>query len=237
MFHLAIDIGNTRIKAAFFDKEQLIEKSTFSERASLLSWIKRREVSKAIVCNVGEETELSFRFPTLLFGSEAVKLPISNFYKTPQTLGKDRLAGVIGATAIMPNKNCLVIDAGTCITYDFVTAGGEYLGGAISPGMEMRFKALNHFTARLPLVKAETDKAELIGKTTVQSIRSGVINGIKFEMEKAMEEYAELYKDLKVLLSGGDGHFFESIIKGDIFAFPDLVLLGLNHTLLHNAHS
>lgn len=239
--NLCIDIGNTLLKVAIFVSDnQMIQKFTFETEQELIEWADSLEFQNAIISSVrGNEEDILVHIPCtkkkVVFNKE-LKLPIKNLYHTPETLGKDRLASAIGALVLFPKQNCLVIDAGTCITYDFITANGEYLGGAISPGMQMRFKALNHFTAKLPLIEQD-GKAELIGTSTVTSIQSGVINGIRFEIEKAIEEYQQNYPDLQVILCGGDAHFFESIIKGVIFAFPDLVLFGLNHTLHHNAIS
>lgn len=239
--NLCIDIGNTRFKAAIFNLDgEILSKKIFDNQDSLIQWAKSQAYNRAIVCSVkGGEQELLSQLPIhvekIIFNYQ-LTLPVSNLYHTPETLGKDRLASAIGAVAIFPNKNCLIIDAGTCITYDFVNHNSEYLGGAISPGLQMRFQALNHFTAKLPLLNSE-GPAQLIGTDTKTSIQSGVINGIKFEIEKAIEEYKQKYPDLQVILCGGDAHFFESIIKGVIFAFPDLVLFGLNHTLHHNAIS
>jgi type III pantothenate kinase len=239
--NLCIDIGNTLLKVAIFVSDnQMIQKFTFESEQELTEWADSLEFQNAIISSVrgNEETLLAHIHSTkkkVVFNKE-LKLPIKNLYLTPATLGKDRLASAIGASALFPKQNCLVIDSGTCITYDFITANGEYLGGSISPGMQMRFKALNHFTAKLPLIEPD-GSAELIGTSTESSIQSGVINGIRFEIEKTMEEYQQNYPDLQVILCGGDAHFFESIIKGVIFAFPDLVLFGLNHTLHHNAIS
>lgn len=234
MPHLAIDIGNTAIKTGVFDGISFIEKHIFRSISELESWAKHHSISSGILCTVGNQSPLQLEFPLLQFGSEEVKIPLANLYKTPETLGKDRLAGAIGAKALFPDQPCLIIDMGTCITYDFVTTQGEYLGGAIAPGLHMRFKSLNHYTARLPLIDTPMGDVEMIGNDTFTSIQSGVVNGIKYELEGTIKEYTAKHPYLKVLLCGGDAEFFESIIKGDIFAFPDLVLHGLNHTLLYN---
>ncbi len=233
---LSIDIGNTRIKAALFEGARLIEKATFEETHEVEAWWRQKDISCAIVATVGREWELTTPFPLFFFGDETLKIPVLNSYESPKTLGKDRLAAAIGAYSLFPATPCLVIDAGTCITYDFVTEKAEYLGGAISPGIRMRFQAMHQFTARLPLIEEIKSKPNLIGKNTEDCMRSGVLNGVLFEMEKAIETYSSEHPNLKVLLCGGDVQFFESIIKGHIFAFPDLVLQGLNHTLLYNAH-
>jgi type III pantothenate kinase len=161
-------------------------------------------------------------------------LPIQINYKTPETLGVDRIAAVCGAIDIFPNRSSLVIDAGTAITYDFIDGHGNYEGGAISPGIEMRFEALHTFTERLPLVTKNGDLT-LIGNSTETCIRSGVLNGVVAEMEGIINNYKQLYPDLGVVLCGGNSFFFENRLKPTIFATPDLVLSGLNRILLHNA--
>ncbi|HEY5825470.1 MAG TPA: type III pantothenate kinase, partial [Cyclobacteriaceae bacterium] len=156
-----------------------------------------------------------------------------NGYATPTTLGVDRIAAVCGALEIYPNGNCLVVDTGTCINYEFIDAKGEYLGGAISPGIHMRLEAMHKFTARLPLVTNNPD-AQLIGNSTATCMQSGVTNGVIAEIEGIITRYSHLYPDLGVILSGGDYSLFENKLKPSIFVAPELVLSGLNRILLHN---
>jgi type III pantothenate kinase len=134
---------------------------------------------------------------------------------------------------LFPKANCLVVDAGTCITCEFIDSQGKYWGGAISPGLSMRFKAMNTFTARLPLVEP-VDNPPLIGDSTVSSMQSGVIHGVVDELDGAIKRYSEKFDDLKVILTGGDCRFFENKLKASIFAVPELVLRGLNSILLYN---
>ena len=166
----------------------------------------------------------------LVILDENTPLPIKNLYETPATLGKDRLAAAVGARAIFPGKNVLSIDAGTCITYDFLTKDGEYLGGSISPGIRMRFRAMHAFTGRLPLVEPE-DFTGLIGKTTAESLLSGVINGVCEEIKGLIARYNEQYEDLTAVITGGDHEYLHNKLKINIFAVPDLVLPGLNEIL------
>ena len=166
----------------------------------------------------------------LVILDENTPLPIKNLYETPATLGKDRLAAAAGAHALFPGKNVLSIDAGTCITYDFLTKDGEYLGGGISPGIRMRFQAMNAFTGKLPLVEP-TDFTGLIGKTTAESLLSGVINGVCEEIKGLIARYIEQYEDLTAVITGGDHEYLHNKLKINIFAVPDLVLLGLNEIL------
>ena len=149
-------------------------------------------------------------------------------------MGKDRLAAAVTGNHFFPNQNVLIIIAGTCITYEFVNTKAEYLGGAISPGISIRFKALHTFTGKLPLVEKKI-KASIIGNTTENSILSGVINGCFYEVKGITYEYTDKYKDLKIILSGGDMKYFDKILKNSIFAISNIVLIGLNIILDFNA--
>lgn len=165
-------------------------------------------------------------------------VPIKNRYATPETLGNDRLAGAVGAAYLFPHEPVLIIDAGTCIKYDFVNAHGEYLGGAISPGLYMRFQAMHNYTGRLPLIKPdmlETFAAtDLTGNSTSNALLSGGARGALFEAEGFIKAYEERYPGLYIILTGGDMAFFELHLKRKIFALPQLVLTGLNIILEHN---
>ena len=175
-----------------------------------------------------------FRFVKL---DHTTPLPLINCYETPETLGRDRLAAAVGAGTLHPQQNVLVIDCGTCIKYDMVTSAGEYLGGAISPGLEMRFNALHTFTDQLPLVTNPGAQPSLIGATTHDSITSGVINGTQAEVRATIDQYNSAYNDLTVLFTGGDATAVmpaELSGKKRIFADQYLVLKGLNAILQHN---
>ena len=167
--------------------------------------------------------ELDYRTP----------VPITNLYRTPQTLGMDRVAAVVAANMIKPNRPLLVIDAGTCITFDFIDAEGQYHGGNISPGMRMRFKALNTFTDKLPKVTPKGDNPTY-GQTTETAIRAGVIHGIEHEIEGYIRHLKKIYPELLVFLTGGDDFSFETNLKSVIFADSFLVLKGLNRILEYN---
>jgi type III pantothenate kinase len=237
--NLVIDIGNTLAKAAIFDHDKLkffysytlLDEKTF---ISLLS--KHNEINSIIVSSV---TQQNLGFEKYLEGQKyfelnsTTRLPIINLYKTPETLGKDRLSAAVGANSIFENANVLSIDAGTCIKYDFVNDKNEYLGGAISPGLQMRFKALKDYTQLLPLVEPE-NRIQLIGDTTQTSILSGVVNGMVAEIENIIQQYQLKYKDLKLILTGGDSDFFAKELKSSIFAEPYLILIGLNRILNYN---
>lgn len=168
-----------------------------------------------------------------IFFDSQVKLPITVGYKTPDTLGKDRIAAVVGAYHHRPGRNLLVIDAGTCITYEILDATGRYVGGNISPGMTTRFKALNHYTSKLPYI-GEAEDVPDIGQCTEEAIRAGVVNGIVFEMEGYIGQMKQKYPDIFVFLTGGHSFYFESRLKSSIFADINLVMTGLNRILEYN---
>lgn len=236
--NLIIDVGNTFIKLAVFSKDGLVEKET-SEKGDFLKALKK--ISKliphwdhCIVSSVGgfskkELSALKKKAPVLELSHE-VNLPFRNKYATPKTLGVDRIALISAAAHQFPEKNVLVIDAGSCITYDFLNAENEYLGGAISPGVEMRYKAMHHFTANLPLLETDTSE-DLIGDTTNKSMHVGVIQGVIHELEGFINRYNENFGNLTVILTGGDAHFLRDSIKNDIFANSNFLLEGLNYIL------
>ncbi len=197
------------------------------------------QMNKAILCSTKEVDKVLIQFLKENFKqfielNYQTKLPIANLYKTPETLGKDRLATAIGANELFPNQNILVIDAGTAITYDFVSAKNQYLGGNISPGLQMRFKALNKFTGKLPLINSSASFSE-IGKNTDEAIRGGVQNGILFEIEKTIELFDAKYNDLQVILTGGDSVFISQLMSGKVLVHLNLTLIGLNTILEYNS--
>ena len=240
--NLVIDVGNSRTKLAVFDKNTIIDSLVFesmvlSDLDVLLN--KYPTVNQCIISSV-QKTD---RAITVLLKQRAVKtkildnntpLPFINTYKTPLTLGMDRIAAIAGAIALYPKKNLLIIDAGTAITFDVIDEKNQYQGGTISPGLEMRFKALNHFTAKLPLL-TKTDKSRLIGESTAEAIENGVQNGMIFEIEGYLTKISNLFPQLVVILTGGDGPFFDNKLKKPIFVISDLTLIGLNFILQYNA--
>lgn len=237
---LVIDIGNSKIKIAVFDGDDALEyfvqpKLVYKKFEDIFK--KYPQISKCIMCSVSDDIEalkglLEQHLKITVFNHNT-QLPITNTYATPKTLGYDRLAGAVGAYSLHKGKNVLVIDSGTCITYNFISSKGEYMGGAISPGLDMRFNALNHYTAKLPLVEFE-ENPPLTGTNTKYSILSGVINGMAFEMDGFIDAYAAQYKGLQVVLTGGNAHRFEHALKNRIFVHPNLVLLGLKKILDYN---
>ena len=235
---LIIDIGNTSTKLALFDGKEVVRYSNIDEWELLKvkSFISSDVISSAIISSVKEINAEILNFSSYynaVILSDQTAVPLVNKYKTPDTLGKDRLAGVIGATFLYPKKDILVFDAGTCLTIDFVNAQKEYFGGRISPGIKMRFKALHTFTDQLPLVHQE-NTANYMGDDTDSSILSGVQQGILSEVKLIILEYKLRNPDIIVVVTGGDYFFFEKELKNSIFANPNLVLIGLNEILDYN---
>jgi type III pantothenate kinase len=232
---LVIDIGNTLIKVAVFYNEEMVAKHFFKkdETDPLNEWIKTYEPQIAIVSSVAEEQIDLVKNIQLLQMSAKLQMPFQNSYATPNTLGMDRAAAVAGAMHLFPNEHVLVIDAGTCITYDFVTNNGEYFGGGISPGLHMRLKALNVFTQRLPLVDF-TKPETFIGNSTERSMLVGVYYGMLDEINGMVERYTAKFGTIKTISCGGDALLFDKQTKTSIFATPDLVLIGLNKILHYN---
>lgn len=241
MSHLVIDIGNSRTKVAIFNDQKLIFRDVVEHlNAELLEeYLKDEAIQQSVISSVKDEINsleemLSGRTEYIRF-SASLKTGVINQYKSPETLGLDRLAGVIGARALFPGNNCLVIDMGTCITYDAIDRDGTYRGGSISPGLNMRLRAMQEFTGRLPSVKlAEYESLE--GDDTQTSMLSGVVNGTYSEILGFIEQYNARYSELKVILCGGDANFFDTRLKNSIFAHtlktvPDLVLFGLNEVI------
>lgn len=238
--NIVIDTGNTRTKLALFQGREMVSFTSFNgvDVQALVQFCDANPMAEhAIFSTVQEqsaeiETYLQQRYKTILF-SQQTPVPVINRYATPATLGKDRLAAVIGSKLLFPGTDNLVIDAGTAITFDLITAAGEYLGGGISPGIEMRYNALHTFTSRLPLL-TPTREAALIGTDTATSIHTGVINGTIAEIEGIIQRYQQLYPDLKIILTGGDHNYFDKRLKIKTFAAPNLVLEGLNLILEFN---
>lgn len=234
--NLAIDIGNTTIKTGLFNGEDLLEKQYQASINDLKQLINVRKPLNVIASSTGSElfNDSEWDQVNILKLHSGLKFPFSINYATPETLGADRIAAVAGAIKLFPGENVLVIDMGTCVTYDFLSEEGIYYGGAISPGTEMRFKAMKMFTSRLPELPVPDTFPELTGTSTVDSMNSGVMNGLFFEMQGIINQYSEKYGQIKIILTGGSAYIFEKKFKGPIFANPDLVLIGLNVILQEN---
>ncbi|MBM3436116.1 MAG: type III pantothenate kinase [Bacteroidetes bacterium] len=247
---LLLDFGNTLVKIAFFSSDKLLDlivSGNISPR-QLSRLIEKTEqkhptagiIKYAMLSSVrripkGIEDFLTGRFKLIILGHNT-PLPITIDYKTPETLGRDRIALAVAGSGMFPGENILVIDAGTCITYDFVNRNGGYEGGGISPGLLMRFKALHTFTDKLPLIKKFGDTG-LIGNSTNSSIISGVLNGAIAEVDYIINRYRKEYAVSKIILTGGDMIYFEKKLKNNIFANSNLVLEGLNMILNYNVEN
>ena len=239
--NLIIDEGNTSFKLAVYQADELLSKQAFNpnERQEMHSWISDRisTIKHVIVSSVIQAgLDLSrYKFNEIRL-NELTPLPIINSYKTKETLGRDRLANAVGAWYRNPNANSLVIDLGTCIKYDLVASSGAYLGGNISPGIKMRFAALNHFTARLPLLKKSSVDFGY-GFDTNTSILNGVEQGAFHEINGFIGRYSEEFNQLTIFMTGGDANFFDKPFICDIFADSDLTLFGLNKILTYNVQN
>lgn len=233
---LAIDVGNTRIKVAVFEKDSLLDQDAFDKTEAVNRFLKILEkytqIENAVLSRVGflDETVLKWlesRLQLHVITSDSV-MPFQNRYETPKTLGIDRMVLASGAVFQYPKQNRLIIDSGTCITYDFIDADDNYLGGAISPGLRLRYESLHNYTAKLPLLTLENPSG-LIGGSTKQSIHSGVVNGFLCEVDGFIERYRQQYQVLTVILTGGDTDFLAKSVKNTIFANPNFLLESLNH--------
>lgn len=238
MRSVAIDIGNTGTKYGIFEEEVLVAQGYFKGEEQLPEPLLSQTFDHAIVASVAQSAQhIQQRLSVtgkLLELTAQTALPFTNLYKTPHTLGADRVAGAAGAQYLFPGRNCLIFDSGTCITHDFIDSQGNYHGGGISPGLTMKFKALHTFTRRLPLVQRTGDSYPLTGQSTEESIQSGVLAGTVAELNGFIQAYTEKAAHLVVILCGGDAGFFESKLKGRIFVIPELVLIGLHRILTHN---
>jgi type III pantothenate kinase len=238
--NLVIDIGNTYTKVAVFDAGQMVD---FHETVSLTEHLANQfaldyPAFDACILSAVKPypDEIDHYLKSRAFYIKldaATPVPITNHYRSPESLGHDRLAMAVAAHALFPENHALVIGAGTTITYDLVISGGEYVGGAISPGIHMRYKSLNSFTGHLPLLNTIEDSL-LIGTTTLECIQSGVLNGIVSEMQGIIDRYKEQFSGLTIILTGGDHKYFDKQLKIKTFARPNFVLDGLNLILEHN---
>lgn len=237
---LAVDIGNTKIKAAVFEGATLVEKFIFDTGEASIALKKiftaHPLATKSIVSSVGKDEHemllLLKQHTSLTMVTHNTGFPFENRYATPGTLGVDRMVLSAGAVLQYPGRNRLVIDAGTCITYDFVNSSGHYLGGAISPGLRLRYEALHNFTAKLPLLYPEMPQ-EYTGGSTAASIHSGVVNGVLYELEGFMESYRKQYQGVTIILTGGDAEFLAKRLKNTIFANSNFLLESLNQLYLY----
>lgn len=245
--NLVLDLGNTLSKMAVFNGPDLVTYSAHQvltvadlEQVMLKFPLIRHAILSSVI---KQDPKLAERLRSrvgLIVLDHQTPLPFINSYRTPDTLGKDRLAAAAGGHLLFPGKPVLIIDAGTCIKFDFVSEKGDYQGGAISPGIDMRFKALHQFTDQLPLI-ASNSKPLLIGNDTEGSILSGVLNGVAEEVKGIAARYMQQYPGLRIVLTGGHMKKLEEIFNASdtknssIFADPYLVLKGLNSILEFNS--
>lgn len=236
--NLIIDAGNTNTKVALIQNGKVIER--FQVANFSVAWLeeivaKHPQLSAALLSNVSvpmpeidEFLTSRVKFHAL---SSASKLPFTNGYATPLTLGTDRIANAAAAVTLFPGKNCLCFDLGTCVKSDFIDSFGTYHGGSISPGISLRFKAMNEYTSRLPLLSGNKFPADFLGIDTPGSMQSGVFYGILGEITGLLENYKARYTELQTIITGGDSHYFVPALKSDIFANLDFTLIGLNKIL------
>jgi type III pantothenate kinase len=238
--NLIFDIGNSSTKMAIYDGYKKV--TSFRTREFSCEKLQKKlsayKIEKAIVCSVREFPEFIFdlltvNIPEVHVLTYKLKLPFRIEYKTPETLGPDRIAAVAGAYQAFPGKDVLIIDAGTAITYDFLS-GKKYKGGNISPGLSMRFKALHKFTGKLPMVSA-VENYFSPGRNTAEAITAGVINGVTYEINEYIRTFKKEHVDIKVILTGGDSQLLKEKINYRITYLPDIVIDGLNYILEYNA--
>lgn len=234
---LTVDIGNTRIKGAVFEGNTQIDTFFFIEKdfqKKIKNILKtHQKITDLVVASVGDVEKESFlefkKDLNVHFISHEDPFPFFNDYETPKTLGIDRMVLAAGATFQFPKQNKLVIDAGTCVTFDFIDDKNRYHGGAIAPGLRLRYQSLHNFTAKLPLLTLESPK-DLIGKSTSDSIHSGVVNGLVYEIDGFIDEYRSRYSNFIIILTGGDADFLAKRLKNTIFANSNFLLESLNQT-------
>lgn len=236
--NIAVDIGNTRIKSGEFDGNQLVKVEQWDSLIQLHA-IKKEETEKWIFCSVrGNQYEIDqvFQDEHYLYLNHKTPIPIRLDYKTPETLGMDRVAALVGAQSLFPEKNLLVIDVGTCNTYDVLSSAGVFKGGVIAPGFRMRMRSMSHYTKGLPDITAEWEDigGELLGQSTRECLKSGSYYASIMEIEGFIDHFSKELQDLTILLTGGDATYFESKLKGPIFAGSNLVLRGLNRIMHFN---
>lgn len=238
MCHFALDIGNTRIKLGHFESQHLGIVKSFISVNEVIDYVLTHKPKELFISSVSAEKSkvlaegLQDRLP-IRFLNDQVGLPFESYYQTPATLGKDRIAAVMGAKSLFPDLSLLIIDAGTCITFDYIDKSGAYHGGSISPGLEMRIKSMHEFTSTLPLVDLGAQKnINVVGNSTEACLQSGAVNGCLYEMAGFIAYHRKKQGDIKVLICGGDANRFLRQLKEEVTHVPDLVLIGTNELFL-----
>lgn len=242
--NLVIDQGNTVCKLAVFNADEMILRKVVPElNDKLLTELFQQypEIEKSILASSGYFSDavskrLSEKLSYHIILDSSTPLPIKNTYESRDTLGYDRIAGAVGAFSLLPGKDVLIIDAGTAITIDLLTSNGEFYGGNISPGLNLRFRALHEFTSRLPLVEKK-ESYPLTGRNTEDAILAGVMNGATFEIDSYIDHFKKQFPGIKIILTGGDINYFEKKLKNSIFVHSNLNLTGLNRILEYNAEN
>jgi len=238
--NLVIDIGNTLQKIAVFHNDEMVYCQSFPviTESILTSIFNQFPVKYSIISSVDEVDTQVVDFlknkTQWISYSHETEMPVTILYKTAETLGLDRIANAVGAAALFPNQNTLSIQAGTCLVFDFVNEKNEYLGGSISPGLQMRFEALHEKTKKLPLIKKPDCYPDFLGTDTNSSILCGVVRGMLYEMDGFINDYIAKYKKIKILLTGGDAGYLHKLLKNTTTHIPNLVLTGLNEIIKKN---
>ena len=230
---LCIDVGNTNIKGGIFEGDTLVK--TFKGLDNIEELKKKFKIDKCIISSVRKNIEpvikqLKSGIKTFVILDHNTDLPIKINYKTPGTLGKDRIAAAVGAYKLFPAQNVIIVDAGTCITYDFLDKNGVFQGGNIAPGIHMRAKAMHEYTSALPLVEIE-ENSDILGKSTREALQNGALLGTFWEISAFIQEIIDKYGESLTIFTGGDAKYFVNKIKTTIFANSNLVLIGLNEIL------
>jgi type III pantothenate kinase len=237
--YLTIDIGNTRMKAAVYSAEgHLLEEIATSDNSltSLQSLKSRHQPQHAIVSTTGEKNwsvnDLDVRGQKIEL-SHQTKMPVKLVYKTPETLGRDRIASACGAFAKFPGQTCLVISAGTCMTLDVVLDTGIFIGGNIAPGLQMRLQSMHAYTAKLPLAEPGWPELEF-GDSTIHALQNGACLGMIMEIEGTFQRAKNAFGEVTIVMTGGDAAFLAGHLESQIFVAPDLVTHGLYKILAFN---
>lgn len=242
--YLIVDIGNTLAKFFLYENDQCVVKHSIAleqfqdEMQSLIS--NHSNIKGIVYSDVSDRAggyfkKLSVRFNVMSVDAQ-LRLPFENAYQSPESLGSDRIVLVAAASKNFPHTNVLIIDLGTCITYDFLSSDQIYHGGAISPGFEMRYKSLHHFTGPLPSLDWKTVN-DPEGKTTSDAIHAGIYYGILGEIEARIQYYESQYGSLTVILTGGDANKLPKTLKNSIFAHSNFIAQGMLHLLKLNMNS
>lgn len=240
--NLIVDLGNTRVKCAIISSDdkivELLKKPKRYCTTIIGSLLKKHAIEAAILSNTSlPEEETLFQLNSLnhfIHLDETTSIPIQNNYETPSTLGKDRIAAAVASHIRFKDENVLFIDMGTCITINFISSAGVFLGGNIHPGIQMRLKAMHKFTAKLPMTEIQVPE-EFFGRSTVKALQNGAVKGAFLEIDSLIQLTRSKFGPIKVLLTGGDAYLFENWTKNEIFVAPNLVLEGLNEILKYNA--